>query len=539
MGLFSMFKQNRDVKPQQQLLWKSGTGIFNFIQRNLDGAGKLRESGDELPDEGRRYEKNAWRWAPGAMDGTFGHHGGEETIAEAGEVDRIVELMKAISETNYLTDKHDLYMLLAKDTVMSFIDDVLEKVSEAEISVYPHLYSYGRLLAFESPDRGAVKFGIALLGVIGEQEDLEKIIVLGKHEEFTLFAAVAVTHSLGNAEQTHWAMAKCVEGWGRIHLVERLATTEDPAIKSWLLREGYRNTVMYEYLAYTCAVAGGLKAELQREAVDDALLIAAGDIIIALINGGPAENMDQYEDGAEVTQLYVAQLEKRATSLDSFLKLASIKQFLEDNDADWKARESKGWHEDMRSNLLIDLHMILSNQKWTRLVLGMQYVDDSETFWEVDQAANILGISLWDTHWKRLSDNPTDSACWYNIMKNANDERIDSIVTFAMDRLPLAKIATGVADELGVGDDYNLHTCLDYVLQDLRRFPGKGFNLIKTAMASPVTRNRNMAIRALTDWGTTYWPEEARTLLVQAGQVEPNAGTKKDILMLLNGKGIA
>ena len=45
-------------------------------------------------------------------------------------------------------------------------------------------------------------------------------------------------------------------------LVERLADTQAHDIKRWLVREGYRNTIMYEYLAYTCATAGALAEEL-------------------------------------------------------------------------------------------------------------------------------------------------------------------------------------------------------------------------------------------------------------------------------------
>jgi len=59
-------------------------------------------------------------------------------------------------------------------------------------------------------------------------------------------------------------MAKHVTGWGRVHLVERLAKTEDAEIKEWLLREGFRNSVMYEYLAYIAATTGGLNDALHQ-----------------------------------------------------------------------------------------------------------------------------------------------------------------------------------------------------------------------------------------------------------------------------------
>jgi hypothetical protein len=60
-------------------------------------------------------------------------------------------------------------------------------------------------------------------------------------------------------------------------------------------------------------------------------------------------------------------------------------------------------------------------------------------------------------------------------------------------------LASGPAKELGLSPQYQLHRCADLLLQQLPRFPGKGWWLIHAALRSPVIRNR-MAIRALTAW---------------------------------------
>ena len=119
-----------------------------------------------------------------------------------------------------------------------------------------------------------------------------------------------------------WELAKTVDGWGRIHIVERLAETERPEIKDWLLREGYRNSIMYEYLAYTCATAGNLLTALSGEHVDRDLLTSAGDIIQALISGGPAEDMDGYEEGATAVtaSIGVSVVGEGLTSFDSSVR---------------------------------------------------------------------------------------------------------------------------------------------------------------------------------------------------------------------------
>jgi len=79
----------------------------------------------------------------------------------------------------------------------------------------------------------------------------------------TLFPAVPIQNLSPTYERDLWELAKTVEGWGRIHLVERLAHAEDHEIRAWLLREGFRNAVMGEYVACICARAGRLHEALR------------------------------------------------------------------------------------------------------------------------------------------------------------------------------------------------------------------------------------------------------------------------------------
>jgi hypothetical protein len=88
--------------------------------------------------------------------------------------------------------------------------------------------------------------------------------------------------------------------------------------------------------------------------------------------------------------------------------------------------------------------------------------------------------------------------------------------------LPLDEIATGPADSLGLGEQYAAHSALDWILQDLKRFPGHGWEFIKVGLQSPVTRNRNMALNALLEWPRPSWPEQAPPLLARLRAMEPN-----------------
>ena len=116
----------------------------------------------------------------------------------------------------------------------------------------------GHWLAATATERGPVKLGIALLGVAGVGSAAGLLRTLGAHDEFTLYAAVAFGNGVEDGESEIWSLATVVDGWGRIHCVERLRHTSDPAIRRWILRTGFRNSVMYEYLAYIAATTGGL-----------------------------------------------------------------------------------------------------------------------------------------------------------------------------------------------------------------------------------------------------------------------------------------
>jgi hypothetical protein len=127
-----------------------------------------------------------------------------------------------------LSPKAELYNILLRDNLTAFIDSAIENILAFNVANDPYMHDYARWLAFESPDKGPVKFGIALLGLIGDKNDIDKIVTLGKHEEFTLFSVVAIINALENPESTLWELAKYVDGWGKIHVVEKLGETQNP-----------------------------------------------------------------------------------------------------------------------------------------------------------------------------------------------------------------------------------------------------------------------------------------------------------------------
>src|SRR5258708_7530826 len=78
-------------------------------------------------------------------------------------------------------------------------------------------------------------------------------------------AGRAISNCQAEPDRVLWSLAGSVEGWGRIHAVERLQGTDDEEIRDWMVRHGFRNTVMNEYLAWIAATTGRLAGRLAQE----------------------------------------------------------------------------------------------------------------------------------------------------------------------------------------------------------------------------------------------------------------------------------
>ncbi len=162
-------------------------------------------------------------------------------------------------------------------------------------------------------------------------------------------------------------------------------------------------------------------------------------------------------------------------------------------------------------------------------------VRGSQEFWTAARAAEALGIDTWPEYYSRTHAGEDH---WYDLMQSKDRSRIKKVVELAEARLPLSKIATGPGTEMGIGLAFKSHSELDYILQDLGRFPGLGWNLISVGLKSPVVRNRNMAIRALLGWGAENWPTDAREFIERCQRIEPDERLRTTFAKLLAGEPI-
>ena len=203
--------------------------IYEFLSAKADETGRLPED-VRLPDEAPSAPGTVV-WAPGALEGVFGHH------VDSGEAEAAHRLAELLTRAADKPSRRRLRRLMAgiTDNMVEVVDATMERLVELEAR-RDGIHRVGHWLAATATEREHVKLGIALLSLAGLGDAAGLLRTLGAHDEFTLYAAAAFANGAEDgAESEIWALATLVDGWGRIQCVERLRNTSDPAIRRWMV----------------------------------------------------------------------------------------------------------------------------------------------------------------------------------------------------------------------------------------------------------------------------------------------------------------
>ena len=354
--------------------------------------------------------------------------------------------------------------------------------------------------------------------------------MLGRADELTIYAAIALKNLLGEAEEEIWTLAKNAEGWGRIQAVFRLEGTTRADIKDWLLREGHRNSIMPEEVAYFCAVNGDLIALLRSDEVDDDLLDRISELFQALVAGGPAEDIRDLADGSEAAVLYLHKVRASAKlTFARFLAVRALQTLVDD-------RAGEGlpvvdWPVDAQWQVRTGAADYLRQPQWPALVTERLVAEEEQVFWEACRVGELLEMDVWPARFERQRGGKSDQ--WYFLMQTDSPDRVEQVLALAREQLDLGKVGSGPSLSLGLGAEFADDSAVDFIVQDLGRFPGFGWDFLRVGLTGRSVRLRNMTLRALAAWGPERWPREVSQLLSAAAAREPDAELRQEMLRLL------
>ncbi|MFC0216620.1 limonene hydroxylase [Paenibacillus chartarius] len=510
--------------------WEGKTSIYSYI----------REQGEQvdgsLPDDEEFWAGSKFRWIAGGLDGAMGHHAGPGSMSD--EVRELVHLLAKHSRKPKNATRKALYAKLVKmELGGGSFDSILTEVRKHPGVKPGAVFQEAAWFAEHAAHRNVVKFGIALLGLFQNEKVKDLLLTLGRHDEFTLYAAVAIQNGMEDSNEVLFELARKVHGWGKIHLVERLepATRE---IKDWLLRHGCRNNVMNEYLACICARNGGLREALSSERVDGELFDGATVIMEALLNGGPAEDIDDYEDAPQVVSDYVRLARDMGSTVRYLSVIMKLDDYLAGDEEKWAGRMAAGWTEELRCGSKEICQSVIAEFRWRSIVMDAVRSGNMADLYHGAECAGKLGIDIWDVLYEQLALKPLQDFHLGQLMEKDDPVRVRKLVQFAVEHLPLQDIASGPADEIGLGKEYAVHRSLGTILQRLDRFEGMGEELILAGLNSPVVSNRNMALQALEGWDAAAWGDRLVEAVNQLSEAEPVDSVKERIRELREVKGL-
>jgi hypothetical protein len=496
---------------------ESSTSLYRYIQLHRDaGDGRIASDAMTLPDEPAARRFSRLRWVPGALEGLGTRHMQWDGSAKAVEAITLLEQVAAGSPSAEAA----LYELLRADDVVTFYNDALDYASARIADAEPRLHALARRLATQSRDRGPVKFGIAMLGSMGDENDLEIVSTLGLHDEFGLYAAGAIAELAPQRQQALYEMAQKVKGWGRIEAVTLMTSTPDAKLRRWLLTEGFRNNVTPQYLAYHCATIADLAAAMtdRANATDMAFLAGVSDLIQSLIRPGPSRDAQTYEQTPEVAVSYLQAVQGKKDSIAFLLTAQVLSEYA--NSAPWTA--------DQKAMVKKLATPIVEDKSWRRRVIGA-LSDDRGDLEQAEVAATRLDIGTFDVHLKRLAKNGTVADRWRLAFSAADPRQMTSLLGVA-EKTFEPRFARGAVGRANTSDE-----ALEAVLQSVARYPGTGMRIVDASLLDISPLVRRAAVETLVRWGGPYLRNTSvRAALSAAADGETDEALKARMVALLN-----
>ena len=498
--------------------------IYDVISRSINSEGKL-DLNFMLPF--KKPSPTEMRFIPGAKDGIGLYHFNLRTPKSA--ANKIFKLLKSDWKKGDSDSQEKVAEILNRYGSWTVIDYVLHLIRDKQKEIDPkNIFYYACKLAFESTNEELVKLGICLFGLLdlsNEEEIMNRLFILALYEEFTLYVIVAFSnHQNGN--DLLFKIAQKVDGWGKIHAVERLEPTSDE-IREWILRKGCANAVMNAYLGLECANKGNLIGALHQDTIDNELFEGISVIIDALLDEGPVEGISAYEHAEEALQHYLQIASEHIETITQFWRILNLQSWL------ISAQIAN------RDELLKICDDIINREVWRKMVLEILNNPDDKQFFYASHVASRLNMDVSELIFKAIKQNPVEHCVYISIVYK-NPEYANELTKIYEEILPLDDMATGMGDFLFAESLAHEHNCLDFVLQELKNYPKMGEKLVQTALKSPVTRERNRACNVMEEWCKilnqnlqTVSPD-LFSLLKEIADIEVNPDTKNIMKKLLN-----
>lgn len=492
--------------------------IFEHIYAHINPAGPgLLPGGESLPDDDDFYGRQKIYWIPGATDVVIGHPDMTGEREKQKRVDFFINTFKKTSANPSLENIEYLERVLSMPDTLSIIDSVLKAIIIDKTIDQSVLYQVCRYLFLYSRCRGAVKFSTAILGLYGVAGDLELFRIIARHDEFTLYAAVAVMGHHVKVADVWMEMAKNVSGWGRIHLVGRLLDIKSDEVRDFLLREGCRNDVMPEYTSHRIAERMKLLDALKPESIDMELFEGAGVILSSLVhatgNDCPFFGMDEYNEGEAAVREFLKHAEKMSRTLEDYLVLNDLRNTaIPTNEGG--CMEHLKWSIETLEFIKTKVDYILQHSFHKNEILKAVTSGEAGEQWKAITVSLMNAWEIGEILKDLLKSNPYQARLWFVLMQGVDGSSVEEIVDLALELLT-RKEGEKHSGIIIPGEDEEFMECMETLIRELQSFPGSGWRLLKKGLSIPGADLKNLVIKVLYNWDRDSIDSEIRGELIR------------------------
>jgi hypothetical protein len=490
--------------------WKQkDVSIFEHVKTHVcPGGPGLLPGGERLPDDDEYQPGKEIGLEPGAFDILSGTPGSMPPDVLEKRVQAFIDAILLLGEKPSARSMEALELLMRTRDTLPLIDRVIGRIISTPGIDQGTLYRTCRQFFLTSRRRGVVKFCLSIMGLYAVPEDIPLFKTIARHEEFTLYATVAIIFPRIDPVP-HWLeMARNVTGWGRIHLVKRLAEHNGPQVKDFLLKEGCRNSIMEEYTARETAQAVGLAEVLQAGELDPGSFRGAGVMLRAMADSpgekGLFEGLNLYPAAAGAAAAYVRHASRMASTPADFLAVEALVRVALSQAGEEIFKEKK----DARQTVIEMGGEILKRENWDGAII--QDIGSACPFtrrWAI-MAAGRRGMALTGRLIELLDADPLQETLWFALWKGARRESADRIIGFIEEKMDPQYLQSRCRSTLNLDIERQFYSCLGWSIRGLISHPGRGGRALKAALESPFALNRCQAIRVLHAWPAATPPPE-------------------------------
>ncbi len=466
-------------------------------------------------------DADALSFAAGAMDGIALYHMGPQELDEA-EKALIEKAVAAANERDFGGAEALLAELTKEKQAIFAVEPLQDYIRTHKNELKPaSIFDFASGMLRNSDNRECVKLALALLELFdneGSEALKNDIRTVALSDEFALFA-IRVISRWKNGNEEIFSLAKKLKGWGRIHAVEALKPSAS-SIKKWLLTEAVTGDVMDSYLALTCWNKSDAEFVLKNRPSYEQLA-GIGRLLRALLDEGPVPGISSMENGDQIIETFLDAAEKQPLELEDYRVIYDIYLHYKE------AGEGRSWPA-LKSKKL------LTTYRCRCMIL------DALKQGEAVDMAEGTGVDVKPYVMELLKSSIKEHRHLVRYIMDDEAFRREAIELYRQ-QLPPDSIHPGPGTALGLGEEYWRESALEFILQELRRYPLEGMDLVETALKAEPVRTRFGALNVLRHWVSlekkplSELLQELCPLLESLKDAEPDDDIKAGVEELLSG----